>query len=813
MAGKKGWVYAQDKWGDKQYIHPDDVASAQAQGWQILTPFDEKVDDFVEQNKGLRGGAKVFLGQMGDEALGGIPELVYDKTADPMDVAKKEALKKYHAGWNAAGGITGFGAGMFIGGPAFKAAGKGGELATRGVAKMLGAKAAGEVGETTLKKIARDVVAKAAGTGVEGTILSSPYAFTEAVLGDPDDAAETILFGLGVGSIFGAGGAMAKGFKDLVTESRLGQAARDRIKKTIAENKDLQGKAHEKFVEALNPNLSQQERMRAMEEVFDDAGDVVSLKPTENLRAIGKDLEEEGIIDMFDFKSDIYDKLSKRTAELGEDVGKILQGFDDRFGEFAALRTEELVANIRARIDANDYFKTTAFKPFVERVNKQLDALLEQGPILSMRQANREKSAFQQLAKAAYQSANAGIDVNTAQVLAEIPREINKAIRSKAKELDPAALQELLLKQRKLAHLSQAEEIAKKSAAREARNNDFGLTSFIGGAGAMTTGAVLGGAPGAVVMGLAGMLGREFSRRFGDQVMAHAYSRAGSLLFTEQAMKKAADKLDDIPSLLGRLKKRTPKTRTMGLEALNRMFRPDNASLIELEERSDRDKPIKAPKKVEALDRASRALGTWVANPDRAAQRIAEITTPIASEGAPMIAQALSAKLNVGISYLYEQIPKPPAPNNPFAPRYKWKPSDYEMDAFLDKAAVVENPFVVLDELESGTLNRNHMQALKNVYPGMHAYMQDRVQKAAINETIELTYDQRLKLSLLMDAPMDSSLNNNSIQYFQQTHQLSAGQNVGDAAGPQKGQQPFKASVDLAGGMMTEQQAMESRRA
>lgn len=748
----KGWVYAKDKWGDKTYIHPDDVEQAAAEGYEIKGEFGEAVDKYVEENAGLSGTAKVFLGQMADEAALGIPELVYDKTQSPLDVAKKEALKKAHAGANLAGGVTGFAGSMIYGGPLFKGAAKAGEKVTEGVAKVLGAKAAEKVGETTLKKIAKDIVAKGAGTGVEGAILSTPYAMTEAALGDPDDAAETLMYGIGVGSLFGGAGAMVGGLKKLASESKIATEAREKLSNALKESKDLKGLAEDKAVEALNPNLGQREKLKALEEVIDDTGDIVTIKPTENLKRIGRDLLDNDIITAFGSKAEMRDRLAAKTATLREEIGRTLDTIDTKFAPL--ISTEELVNRVRKNISENEYFSTAAFKPYKERLEKQFENLLASGPALTLRQANREKAAFQEIAGAAYKSMNAGIDVSTAKLIAEIPKEINKTIRSTISSVDKEAAQSLMEKQRLLGNLTQAEKIAEKSAAREAVNNDFGLTSIITGAGGLTAGAVIGGAPLAIGAGLVGLLGRQLARKYGDQMVASALNRNKGLLFTEQAMKRAANKLDMIPETLKRMSSNRPKKKTMAIDAFNRMFRPENQK----QEKMDRAKD---------LESARLKLSDWVMNSDLSSKKMAEITGPIESEGAAKIASSLNTKMTGAVNYLLQAIPKNPRVETPFHPKVKWKPSDYEVQQFMNKVAVVEDPFVVVDALEDGTLTRSHMDALKAVYPGMHAYIVDKVQSEAISNPVELPYDKRIKLSLIMGAPIDPSMAQDKVQYYQ----------------------------------------------
>ena len=763
---KKGEkLYATNPLGEKTYIPSEQAKDAITQGYVIHGKTTELADDYVRENEGLSGAAKVFFGQAVDEAALGIPELIYDKTQTPLEVAKKEALKKHFSALNIAGGVTGAAASFFYGGPAFKAATKAGEATGKAVTKALSARAAGEVSEKGIKKAAEKII----GTGVEGALLSAPYAFTEAVLGDPDDAAETLMYGVGLGSLFGGVSEMAGGLSKLASKAKVASEAREKLSNAIKDRKDLRKLGQEKAVEALNPNLGQQERLQAMEELVDETGNLVGVKPTQRLEVIGKDLLDENIITPLSSKADMYDKLLNRNTELRKDVGDALQKFDDDFGDLARINTDELITNIRSAISNNNLFQTAAYKPFVKRVETQLENLAESGATLSLRQANLEKSAFQKIAEKAYISQNAGIDVNTAEVVATIPREINKMIRQTTRRLDVEAAETLIEKQRLLGNLTQAENIARKSAAREARNNDFGLTSINLASGGIAGGAIIGGPVGAIIGGLIPMLGRELARRYGDQTMAVALNKYGGMLFAEQAMKKSAEKIDRLPEIIKRMseaKKVLPTKKTTALEATSRIFRY----------KDDKDeKELKQPRaikeyKIKKIERIRDDMIKWISNPDLSTTKISELVKPIGEEGAPVIAERLSAKMGEAISYLYQEVPKPVAPDSLFAPKARYEPSEYEMNKFLQKAQVVSDPFSVFDEMESGTITMHHMDALRTIYPGLHRYMVEKITDYAAENPTELNYQERLRLSILMDSAIDQSLRPDRIRSFQQVY-------------------------------------------
>lgn len=171
-----------------------DVHLALANGWRFETAKEKKTNDYLEDNQGLKGGLKAAGASALREATFGV-----------VDAARgDEQLQALQAANPVASGIgatAGFAGSMLYGGGAFKGAQLAGRAAETAVMGARGAEAIG-LGS----RIARAAVR----TGVESAALSAPRALSEAVMGDPDEAAETLLWSLGTGAVLGAGGAVIK---------------------------------------------------------------------------------------------------------------------------------------------------------------------------------------------------------------------------------------------------------------------------------------------------------------------------------------------------------------------------------------------------------------------------------------------------------------------------------------------------------------------------------------------------------------------------------------------------------------------------
>ena len=215
-------------------IPEENLSKALTLGYVQEPANDRAVREYVDENKGVAGQIKTFAGQAVDEALMGVPEVALDLlpgaqpflkqygidlNLDPLERAKREALKKENFYSNLAGGLAGFGASLVYGGPIGKSAVMAGErLATSMIAK-----GAGAISEAAAKKAAQSIVAKSAvrvaGGVSEGLAFAAPRAITEAALGDTDAAAETLayggLLGGGLSALIGGSAAGIRGAKKL----------------------------------------------------------------------------------------------------------------------------------------------------------------------------------------------------------------------------------------------------------------------------------------------------------------------------------------------------------------------------------------------------------------------------------------------------------------------------------------------------------------------------------------------------------------------------------------------------------------------
>lgn len=939
--------------GEPGTIPGDNIQAAIQAGYKVLTPSQQAIQDYVQSKKGIKGSLEVGLTQFADEAALGIPELVYEKKADPLEVAKREALKKDHELSNILGGVGGFGASLLVGGPLFKGAAKVGEKATEAVAAKLGARVAGEeIGARTVKSAAKDIVnnmlSKGAGAAAEGAVVTAPHAITEAALGDPGDAAETLVAGVGIGALLGGGGALAKDAFKLAGEvpsliagqkETAEQIARKvaRVTTGLHENDTLH---YMNNMERVNNAESKEALKDALDSIHSNARSQVDLaeqaladskgtlsesyhsakfdlartKPPkelademlgalENQKAVigGMSRDADAILDATQgyVKKDNLVKMIDTVidaAKIGEDkalIGEAAKSAVNRMETLKAdivngFKSDEIALkdtrDILKRVREDTGFGQSAgeFNSSLERMQKsfghEVSTLLKDSSpdyakkmqlmselsdnlaYMSKNFGTKDKAtgALNSIFKATGTTKNEALERFSALTgedwhgkLAEFKKANELYELSKRQDIRKELLPELSKKHEdaKIA-LSKAQEefdkvrkltpehtrtiVDRKSrlegfypddiktlkAASDMAGKDFetairdrhvldafdkasiqgtrkvGLFGAIGAAVGGPTGAAIGAGIGATM----DVYGGQIFKKIID-----SNKNVAGLLFVEKAMKRVGESLDDIPKALERMgSKSLPPPRPPATLALTR--------LLTGQADETNKKGMSANDRAKELIKLNEKTGTLVGNPQATASKIALLQSPFRELGAPQIGDAFSAKMNNALNYLHTVMPKPPNPTSPFAPKIEWKPTDAEMSAFEQKVQVIQHPMSVINELEHGTLTKNHMEALKQVYPGIHRMMQQKVQQSVIHGVKPMEYGKRVKLSLLMDAPMDVSMAPESIGYYQKFYAQDASGGAEAPEQPASNNKPgFKAEVDIAGNYATDTDRRESR--
>lgn len=136
----------------------------------------------------------------------------------------------------------------------------------------------------------------------------------------------------------------------------------------------------------------------------------------------------------------------------------------------------------------------------------------------------------------------------------------------------------------------------------------------------------------------------------------------------------------------------------------------------------------------------------------------------LASGASPEAAQVAAATATRGADYLARMLPPTPAKLNTLQPELDdTRPDPDAMEAWLKRAAVVDNPRVALQSLGAGTLDVAEVETLREVYPSIYQQVRDEVQVQLQDLTAQgqvLPYSQALQIQTLFggDVIADATL-------------------------------------------------------
>lgn len=126
---------------------------------------------------------------------------------------------------------------------------------------------------------------------------------------------------------------------------------------------------------------------------------------------------------------------------------------------------------------------------------------------------------------------------------------------------------------------------------------------------------------------------------------------------------------------------------------------------------------------------------------------------------APRFSADISGKAFAAIAFLRDKMPSGTLNPTVLQPARRAAPSDLEIAKFARYWTATTNPLSVFDELRSGTLTHEHVEAVRTVYPKLYEHMQtaalDSVRKAAMDGVL-IPYQARLQMALLLGMGKDA---------------------------------------------------------
>lgn len=705
--------------------------------------------------EGLLSGATVGLSDVAFKALA---------PGYAGEMAKRREYNPISAGIGEAGGLIG--ASLLTGGAAGEAglALRGarlaslparalvgaGEAVTGGAARLLGAEAATGV----LGQAGRQAAAYGLGGATEGALFGAAKTATDDFLNDQEITAERIIAGGANGALFGGGLGAGLGGGSVLLEEGVKRTVWPALKKVIdAEGLDdfVAERAYKAALGGRNlRDVQRSERIGGPAEV-------------------GETLLREGVVTPTSTIDDIAQAAGAKAAERGTRIGEIVDDLDTLPESAAKPRGAELWKRIE-----DDVITPLKASPLKRDIGEQLEGKLgylkdaltrEDAPPLTFRdlwQLRRDlddRLKFEQ-PPAPYAAPNPTL---------EGLRDARKTFQKYWEETGDAAAeatgrQDLMAEfrqaKRDYSHLKHAEEISTKAIARDSANRmfsptDYGVGTLVAGIDAVTGG---GASLGTLAYGLASGAVHKFFRERGSAMFAGTmYSlrsaprivqdaRAGELL-AEQAGKGLVASLSD---RAGYAAKRIKNTAAGAAGALSS---PD------------------------ALEHASKAAAELM---DPASTKRQEMKRQAASlrVAYPALADAMDAKTQALGDFLASKagnVTQSPRSGDPFghlrAP--KQNPAKAQKLAKYVEAAV--NPRKALERIASGHLVREDVEVLQALYPRVYQRVRDEILMNLSSVDRLPSYDQRLKLGILLGSPTDPSMRPEMVQALQAVAQSGIG--------------------------------------
>jgi hypothetical protein len=155
-----------------------------------------------------------------------------------------------------------------------------------------------------------------------------------------------------------------------------------------------------------------------------------------------------------------------------------------------------------------------------------------------------------------------------------------------------------------------------------------------------------------------------------------------------------------------------------------------------------------------------------VTDPERVLQQSNRQTAAM-FEHAPNTAAAIDAKYLQVMQFIASKAKKSNKSVGIFDIGKQPKVSGFEtakMSRYLD---AINNPSEMLQKAAKGTLSREHVEVMKNIYPEMHNNMKQVTMEYISKNETKLKYSEKLQLGLLLDMQSHESMNPQNIQSLQ----------------------------------------------
>lgn len=175
----------------------------------------------------------------------------------------------------------------------------------------------------------------------------------------------------------------------------------------------------------------------------------------------------------------------------------------------------------------------------------------------------------------------------------------------------------------------------------------------------------------------------------------------------------------------------------------------------------------KAATKEQAVINMMQNLQKATAAPEAFMESLNKKTAPL-YKGAPATSQQIDINMVRALTFLNSKMPKYNVNNGLMTPFKQPRFSNAEISKFERYYEAVENPLGTIKRLKNNTLTRDHVDALKAVYPNIFSQLQDSVMGALAKQPHSFSYNKKVQIGILMGIPTDVSMLPQNVMGLQQ---------------------------------------------
>jgi hypothetical protein len=195
-------------------------------------------------------------------------------------------------------------------------------------------------------------------------------------------------------------------------------------------------------------------------------------------------------------------------------------------------------------------------------------------------------------------------------------------------------------------------------------------------------------------------------------------------------------------------------------------------------------------------------------NPEALAQTLTELTGPV-SNLSPEVGGHMASTLGRGVGYL-DRFSAELGLRSPDGIRAA-RPDSTKVARYLRTAEMIENPKRAVTAMRQGTLTRDDVRAVREVWPEIYKFMVASFAERVTTHPDSLPPKQLRAMSVLLDVPFAPIMRPESVQRFQDTHATAAGQPEGGAqSGRPRGKSPARIEAQTKA-LSTSAQQLEAR--